>query len=363
MGGIQKSLLNLLKATHDQYKYTLLLFSKSGALLTEIPSDVKVISTRRVYRMLGLSREELKRYPILFITKYVLMKITKYSTRRFTVGLLGIGQRPIKGFDAVISYSHLTGSHSFSGGCGDFALDKTICQNKICCIHCDYLNSGLRSKSNDNEYLEFTKIACCSESVKNRFSMSLVSIDEKTFVLRNFYDFSIVESGKEKIDELLDTSYINLVCIARLSKEKGIDQILYAMHQAHRKDMRLYIVGDGPYKNELRKIIAATELSQQVFFMGEKTNPYNYVCSADYLILMSYHEAAPMVYDEAHILNTHIISSETTSTSEMLDDDDFICKTLDELSDCLLRLEKKELSQHSPMDNVMQTRQLEMLLE
>ena len=66
MGGIQKSLINLLTELNGKYDITLLLFSKSGALLQDLPKNVKVITPNGCYRMLGLTKNELKKYPFLF---------------------------------------------------------------------------------------------------------------------------------------------------------------------------------------------------------------------------------------------------------------------------------------------------------
>ena len=68
------------------------------------------------------------------------------------MAILGLFQKKIKGYDVVISYSHLFNHKYFANGSGDFVLDKTICQNKVCLIHCDYLNSGCVSNKNNKEY-------------------------------------------------------------------------------------------------------------------------------------------------------------------------------------------------------------------
>ena len=47
MGGIQKTLINLLKEIHNDYNVTLLLFSKSGTLLSGVPNDVKIIEPNK----------------------------------------------------------------------------------------------------------------------------------------------------------------------------------------------------------------------------------------------------------------------------------------------------------------------------
>ena len=59
MGGIQKSLVNLVKDVHKEYDITLLLFSRSGSLLREIPKTVKIITPLKAYRILGLEKKEI----------------------------------------------------------------------------------------------------------------------------------------------------------------------------------------------------------------------------------------------------------------------------------------------------------------
>lgn len=74
MGGIQKSLVNLLNEVQGKYNITLLLFSKSGALLKDVPDRVNIITPNHCYRMLGMTKDELKGHPLLFFWKFLLMK-------------------------------------------------------------------------------------------------------------------------------------------------------------------------------------------------------------------------------------------------------------------------------------------------
>ena len=106
MGGIQKSLVNLVKEVYEEYDITLLLFSKSGSLLQEIPEAVKILTPLKVYRILGLEKKDLKKYPLLFILKAFLLTFAKIFSRRSAMKLLGLFQKEISGYDVVISYSH-----------------------------------------------------------------------------------------------------------------------------------------------------------------------------------------------------------------------------------------------------------------
>ena len=88
MGGIQKSLVNLVKDVHKDYDITLLLFSKSGSLLSEIPKEVKIITPLKAYKILGLEKKHLKKFPLLFGLKAVLLLYAKVFSRRSALKLL-----------------------------------------------------------------------------------------------------------------------------------------------------------------------------------------------------------------------------------------------------------------------------------
>ena len=59
-------------------------------------------------------------------------------------------------------------------------------------------------------------------------------------------------------------------------------------------------------------------ICEHVHFYGEQANPYRYMKAADLLLLTSYHEAAPMVIDEAYILGLPTLTTKTSSSEEMV---------------------------------------------
>ena len=57
-----------------------------------------------------------------------------------------------------------------------------------------------------------------------------------------------------------------------------------------------------------------------VRFHGEQVNPYRFMPGADLFLLSSYHEAAPLVLEEAASLGLPILTVRTTSSREMVTD-------------------------------------------
>lgn len=58
IGGVQKSLVNLLGEIHSRYDVTLLLFYPGGGLMKDIPADVKVISPASCVRFFGMTKND-----------------------------------------------------------------------------------------------------------------------------------------------------------------------------------------------------------------------------------------------------------------------------------------------------------------
>lgn len=58
VGGVQKSLCNLLWAIDGRYDVTLYLFCKTGAYLDELPPGVRVVACSSLFRYLGVSQQD-----------------------------------------------------------------------------------------------------------------------------------------------------------------------------------------------------------------------------------------------------------------------------------------------------------------
>lgn len=363
MGGIQKSLVNLVKELHTEYDITLLLFSKSGLLLREIPEKVKIVTPQNVYRVLGLEKNHLKKHPFLFMLKAFLLVFSKIFSRRSAMKLLGLFQKRISGYDAVVSYSHFPHPNYFGNGCADFVLDKTVCKNKVCFVHCDYLNFGGQTETNNRAYMEFDRIACCSDSVRERFLLGSRLPDSKVYTVRNFYDLRLVSYRSEDAG-LFDESFVNIVIIARLSEEKGILRAIEALVQSGREDIHYYIIGDGPQKEKISRLISEHQLVGRVMMLGEQSDPYQYLEQADWLLVPSFHEAAPMVFDEAMLMGTKVITTNTTSAEEMIGcEQGIVCENnTDGIVHVLKSVGKSAKSITGDFDNEKQRKQLDSLL-
>lgn len=319
IGGIQKALINLLNEVSCSYDITLLLFRKVGQYLREIPQNVKVLEVNSDFQYLAISQSECVRFKDKIKRAFYVI-YTRFFGFSKTIKLLNKKQKIINDYyDVAISFQHCAAQNVFYGGTAEFVLNFINAKRKICFIHCDYLNSGTRCLYNDAIYKKFDKIACVSESVKAKFLKAIPEITVKTYVVKNFNNVESIITLSNQNAFIYEENYINLISVSRLSKEKGIERILRALKESNRKDIRVFLLGNGSECKNLTKLICDLHLNKQVFLLGEDENPYKFIKNADYLILASYHEAAPMVFDEAKILGVPILTTETTSAYEMVE--------------------------------------------
>ncbi len=117
---------------------------------------------------------------------------------------------------------------------------------------------------------------------------------------------------------------IQLVCIGRLSEEKGQGILLQALRQLDDRSAappwHLWMVGEGPLRAALQQQAAAWGLSDRVTFTGHLTNPLPLLAAADALLLPSLFEGLPNVVLEAMCLGKPVVATNRGGTPELVDD-------------------------------------------
>lgn len=344
LGGIEKSLINFLRKHSNDYDITLLLFNPDSPMVEQVPKNVKIMTIGKLFSIMGYSRGYLKKnYKFGYFVKCILYGFARLFGRRASTRLLWLFCRKIKGFDFALSYAHPLPSTRFNGGAAEFVLSKVKAKDKVCFIHCDWKNAGVQSKRNDKLLKDFDWVACVSNSVRQRLLSMIPELKDKAIVVYNETDEENVRALAKEGTFEYDNNFINIITVARIVEGKGIDRAINALYETGRKDIRYYLIGKGNARERYEQLSREKGLDEQVFFMGEKENPYAYMQEADYLLLPSAHEAAPMVFGEARALNLKIITTDTLSAREMVTArDGIVCENSAKGIENILRGVKKE---------------------
>lgn len=196
-------------------------------------------------------------------------------------------------------------------------------------------------------YKNMYKIVGCSEaSMKiNRENLSDDDTYDKFTFMRNMIDYKRIIDCKDdgvvlEIDgneflaindeqqecfcrtismvPLPEKNNINFVTVGRLSIEKNHENLIKAFKRINDEvpNTRLYILGDGPLKGELRMLINRLNLNGKVILTGNLDNPFYIENRCNCFILPSFYEGMPMVLLEARTLKLPIIVSNFTSVTD-----------------------------------------------
>ena len=319
VGGVQKSLHNLLWELGDSYEVTLCLFRAVGPYMDLLPPWVKVISCRSLFRYLGVSYGDCLGWQKL--VRGVLALICKVCGREAVLKLLLASQRTLpETYDCAISFLHNGRNRSFYGGVQEFVLHRVKAKRKVAFLHCDYRSCGGDYAANNRNLARFDWIAACSDGCRSAFLEVLPELEEKCVTVRNCHRYGQIRELADREPITYDSACRNVVMVSRLSHEKGIERALTAVQQAALAGVpvTLHLVGGGGQEARLRKLAQDLNIGAHVRFYGEQSNPYRYVKHADLLLLTSYHEAAPMVIEEAACLGVPVLTTQTTSSTDMV---------------------------------------------
>ncbi len=193
---------------------------------------------------------------------------------------------------------------------------------KIAWIHNDIsqvFGTGIKAKVkriiDEKIYKKFKKIIFVSKDNLEKFEKQYKNESEKT-VIYNYIDSKrIIRKAQEGQATELKNGERNIVTVARLVEQKGIDRLIKVHSRLIKEEIRhnIYVIGEGPEREKLEELIKKEQCQGTIKLLGAKENPYPYIKQADYFALLSNYEGYPMVLLEAQILGKYIIITNTSA--------------------------------------------------
>lgn len=206
---------------------------------------------------------------------------------------------------------------------------------KIAWVHTDVIKNPWSEKifgSAEEEkkcYEKFDAIVCVAETMKESF-IKKYGMAEKVHVLYNPLDFeSVIKKSAEKTDFKFGDG-MKFVLAGTFIKIKGFDRFVKVCKRL--KDdgehFSALIMGDGEEKENIKKIIAETNLGDTVKILDFQTNPYKYIAHSDVYVCSSYAEGYSTAVSESVALNVPVITTECSGMREIFGENEcgIICE-------------------------------------
>jgi Glycosyltransferase len=125
--------------------------------------------------------------------------------------------------------------------------------------------------------------------------------------------------ARDRTPRRLDTPAI--IFVGGLHPRKGLPDLFEAFGKVHARNpaSRLYIVGDGPYRDEYTKLVNSMDCASAVTFMGAQNDPFPLLLGADVFVLPSHADPAPLVLSEAREAGCAIVATTVDGIPQLLE--------------------------------------------
>lgn len=309
-GGAEKVLLDILNnISNKKYNIDLLLINKTGIYLEEIQKKYRV---RYLMKDIVDLEDELV---IRKIKSFIRILKIKFMTSYIMSNLF----KPDK-YDIEIAF--------LEGVSTKFVSNRNNKSKKIAWVHTDLKkNRRLTKKTELKVYKNMDKIICVSNDSANSFKELYPIYSNKVEMIYNPINIEVIRKlSKINENKIIKIHHItNFITIGRLEKVKGYDILLKAHKQLIEEgyNHNIYVLGQGKEYKNLKLYIDNNNLSNSVYLLGFKENPYPYLNEADVFISSSRYEGLSLVVCESMILGKPIIATNCTGPRELLNDGEF----------------------------------------
>ncbi|MBP6942661.1 MAG: glycosyltransferase family 4 protein [Candidatus Buchananbacteria bacterium] len=147
--------------------------------------------------------------------------------------------------------------------------------------------------------------------------------ESKITVVYNAFDVPEFKS-KTEVRQQLGVAGQVLVSVGRLVKWKGFDVVIDVVVQLRSKfpELKLYIIGEGPEREQLQKKIAAAQLTEHIILVGQVSQQIvlNYARAADVFVLNTGYEGFSHLLLEVMAAETPIVTTNIGGNPELITD-------------------------------------------
>lgn len=316
MGGLERVLIEMLQNLNQKkYNISLIIEDDSGEeniFFEQIPKGIDVYFIK--------SKDMIEKTHYHRIRKKNLFHKIKYNYLMWKEHIFVVGKTIDILKKIIEKYGEIDVFLDYDWGARRY-VEKLNAKRKIVWIH-NSVPKLLRKESKIKRFgLNLDKydavVAICDD-MKKEIEEIYPYLQGKVKRIYNPFNFNrIIELSEDYTEttaeerKLLEEKYI--IAVSRLdTTQKDYDTLLKGYKLALEKGIKekLFIIGDGPDRKEIEKLISEKDLIPNVKLIGKKKNPYIWMKNARLFVHSSNYEGLPTVLIEAMICGKVVISSD-----------------------------------------------------
>lgn len=252
----------------------------------------------------------------------LIVKLLKKITKTFNAGFDEKFDRFI--IDRFEKNNHFDTVIAYNEGVVPF-VSHFKCENKIAWVHCDYDKHLPEDRSEEKYYNKYRKIVTVSEYTTGVIEKRYPKLKDRCMTIYNLLDLQSISNKSLEMcdDSRFCTDKFTIVSVGRIVPVKNFSRIPQIAREMIDLgcNFRWYIIGPGMDNSEvdgIKENIEKYNVSDYVVWLGGKSNPYPYFKAANLYVCTSKSEACPMVFNEAKLNGTPIITSDFPAAKEFI---------------------------------------------
>lgn len=312
IGGAEKSLTSLLNLMDfDRYDVDLLMFNPGGMFLKLLPGEVNILPQPAYLRWCaegGLNlRYMLTRFKVSIGIRsnpqcggnplHDAQKYWKFAADAF--------DSLEKQYDTAIAWGQGNPTH--------FVARKVQARRKVAVINADFEAVGHNREFDRAYYAQYDHIASVSDLLYDKMRQVYPEMQDKMTVLYDIRNQKLMEQmAQAEVPYKKQDGTTIFVTVGRMVQPKGCDLAVEAAEVLRQRGLsfRWYLVGDGPERSTIEKLIDDYNLREYVICVGAKENPYPYIRNADIYVQTSRFEGFCLTLSEARALCVPPVSTD-----------------------------------------------------
>lgn len=325
LGGAEKSLITLLdEFNYDEFDVDVILFNKSGELLNDINKNVNIIikskNIENYFKPIKniIMSTNKKKYTILFkrILNGITLRILKNRKAAEEIiwkNISNIIEEDLFKYDVAIAYCQGLPTY--------YVAEKINAKKKIAWMHTNYSKTLYDEEYDINFYTKYNKIITVSKDAKIDFQNTFKSLHDNCDVIYNIIDEKrIMELSKVHNVDFDRGKCQIILSIGRLHYSKGFDIMIPVIKKLvdDKINIKWYIIGEGPERKNLERLIKKFKLEGVCILLGAKKNPYPYLKMCDIYVQPSRIEGYCITLAEAKLFNKPILTTNFTGAAEQI---------------------------------------------
>ncbi len=309
-GGAERQLIHILRHL-DRQRFTPLLYlvHPEGELLSQIPSDVPVISF--------WDRHEMPR--LNFPGRIHRWQVNDFENtiRQFHIDVV---------YDRTFFMTMITGPACWR--CGTPRASVVVCEPQRDLQDSSGAFRGIKRWLLKKAYHQASQVVTVSRALRDEVIAFYDLPPEKVMTLYNFVDVERVDRLAAEPAPEWEPERFHIVTAGRLHEQKGYPYLLDAVRELvngrNQTSLLLHILGTGHLEEQLRADVRAKRLQWNVCFHGFVENPYPYIRQSHLFCLPSLYEGMPNALLEAMVCRVPVLATDCpTGPREILDDGKF----------------------------------------